>query len=312
MSRSLRYLPRPGALVELTVRTIQRRYLLRPGPRLNQLVVGVLAHAQKATGMRLHALAVMSNHMHILASPTDIAQMAAFMCLVNANISKEIGRLHDWPGPMFGRRYSSTPVSDEPEAQIARLRYIFEQGTKENLVLAPADWPGVHTVDAICKGQPLSGIWVRRSALYEAEQRGEDVTEDDFSLPMELHLEPLPCWSHLKADVYRARVEELVQTIERETIERHCRDQTVPHGAAWVRRRHPHQRPKPSHWSPKPQFHVFARKVRDQLVAAYRAFVASYRRAAEKLAGGDVNVPFPEGAFPPRLPFVAPRKLEPG
>lgn len=39
----------------MIVRTIQQRYLLRPGPRLNQLLVGVLTHCQEATGMRVHA-----------------------------------------------------------------------------------------------------------------------------------------------------------------------------------------------------------------------------------------------------------------
>ncbi len=59
MGRDIRYLPSPGTLVEVTVRTIQQRYLLRPGPRLNQLVVGVLAHCQEATGMRVHAVVAM-------------------------------------------------------------------------------------------------------------------------------------------------------------------------------------------------------------------------------------------------------------
>ncbi len=63
MGRDIRYLPSSGALVgtlvEVTVRTIQQRYLLRPRPRLNQLVVGVLGHAQEATGMRVHAVVAM-------------------------------------------------------------------------------------------------------------------------------------------------------------------------------------------------------------------------------------------------------------
>lgn len=72
----------------------------------------------------------MSNHLHILASPESVEQMADFMRHVNANLSKEVGRLHDWPGPMFDRRYTSIPVSDEPEAQIARLRYLLLKGRR--------------------------------------------------------------------------------------------------------------------------------------------------------------------------------------
>ena len=104
MGRDLRYLPSPGALVEVTVRTIQQRYLLRPGGRLNQIVVGVLAHAQSATGMKVQAVVVMSNHLHLLLSPESTQQIARFMGLVNGNLSKEVGRLHHWPGTMLPRR----------------------------------------------------------------------------------------------------------------------------------------------------------------------------------------------------------------
>jgi hypothetical protein len=44
MSRRLRYIPEGGAVVEVTCRTIHSRFLLRPSPELNDIVVGVLAH----------------------------------------------------------------------------------------------------------------------------------------------------------------------------------------------------------------------------------------------------------------------------
>ncbi len=312
MGRDIRYLPSSGTLVELTVRTIQQRYLLRPGPRLNALVIGVLAHAQEATGMRVHAVVAMSSHIHLLASPASTKQMADFMRLVNGNLSKEAGLLHDWPGTMFPRRYASIPVSDEPQAQIARLRYILEHGPKENLVLAPTDWPGVHSSRAMIEGRTMKGIWIKRKEMWGARQRGEDVTEADFTEDVELTLEPIPCWHHLGAEAYRARVTEMVDDIERETVARHRKAETVPRGAEWVRRRHPHERPKPSHSSPRPRFHAFARKVREQLVAAYREFLVAYRVAAERLAAGETTVSFPENCHPPPLPFVEPLRLEPG
>jgi hypothetical protein len=62
MSRRLRYIPEGGALVEVTCRTVQSRFLLRPGPELNDLVVGVFGRAQRLyegdedTAQKLHAL----------------------------------------------------------------------------------------------------------------------------------------------------------------------------------------------------------------------------------------------------------------
>jgi hypothetical protein len=49
-------------MVEVTVRTVHGRFLLRPSHAVNDLVVGVIGRAQKKYGMRIHALAVLSNH----------------------------------------------------------------------------------------------------------------------------------------------------------------------------------------------------------------------------------------------------------
>jgi len=62
MSRRLRYIPEGGALVEVTCRTIHSRFLLRPSPELNDIVVGVLARAQRIYPIRLCAFAFPSNH----------------------------------------------------------------------------------------------------------------------------------------------------------------------------------------------------------------------------------------------------------
>ena len=311
MGRDVRYLPRPGSTVELTQRTIQGRFLLRPDGRLNELVVGILAKAQAVTGLRIHAVVVLSNHLHVIASPIDVEQMADFMRHLKTNLSKEVGRLQGWRGPMFDRRYTSIPVSDETEAQVARLRYLLSQGTKEGLVMSPADWPGVQCVEAICLGENLRGVWVDRTRLFAARQRGEDVTEADFEVDVELELTPLPCWAHLDADDYQSRVRALVRDIEVETIERHRRDGTVPKGAAWVMRRSPRERPHEVVTSPRPRFHAFRRKVREELVAAFRAFLAAYRVAAERLRAGEADVVFPENCFPPRRPFVSAARLAP-
>src|SRR3954449_5278366 len=57
--------------------------------------------------------------------------------------------------------------------------------------------------------------------------------------------------------------------------------------------------PKETKKSPAPAFH------------AYALFVAAYCEAAEKLRAGVRNVVFPDGCFPPALPFVVGR-LETG
>jgi hypothetical protein len=75
---------------------------------------------------------------------------------------------------------------------------------------------------------------------------------------------------------------------------------------AAVLKQHPHERPNRPKKSYAPLVHAASRKVRRALYEdeEYRAFVAAYREAAEKLRAGDRAAIFPAGCFPPALPFV--------
>ena len=305
MPRSVRFLPNPGATVEITQRTSQGRFLLKPSPRLNKLVVGCLARAQKNTGAQLHAVAVLSGHFHLLASFETVKQMSRFMGQFTTNLSKEIGRLYNWSGPKFAGRYHSVPLSEEPEIHEERLRYILSQGAKEGLVLSPRDWPGVQCARALADGEPIKGQWVDRTGLFAARQKDPATPETAFTAEEELRLTPLKHLRALDTESRRGRIAQIVAEIEEATLERHRREGTVPLGAEAVCRRSPFERPGRLARSPKPYFHA-TRVAFRELMDGFREFVAAYRLAAERLAGGDRRVQFPENCFPPGLPFVEP------
>ena len=95
MPRPLRFVPEQS-IVEVTTRTLQGRLLLKPSPELNELILGIVGKAQALYGMAIHAFAFLSTHAHFLLSPTDAGQLAVFMQFINANVAKEVGRLHCW------------------------------------------------------------------------------------------------------------------------------------------------------------------------------------------------------------------------
>ncbi|MEM6792685.1 MAG: transposase [Acidobacteriota bacterium] len=298
---------RPGAVVEITQRTFQGRYLLRPSQEANDLIVGCLARArQKNPGVCLHAVSVMSNHLHILASFDTAEVMASFMCHLKTNLSKELGRLHDWPGALWHGRYHSVPVSDEPAAQIARLRYLLSQGVKEGLVMAPEDWPGVHPARPLRTGEAMKGKWIDRTRMYAASLRGKEIREADFTTPQEVQLEPIPALESPEFQGFRSELARLLEEIEEESLDHHRADGTAPAGVREILSMDPHHRPRKPARSPKPLFHAATRRVRDALIEGFREFLVAYRTAAEKLAAGDRSAQFPEGSFPARLPFVSP------
>ena len=119
-------------------------------------------------------------------------------------------------------------------------------------------------------------------------------------------LSPLPCWSDRSEEQVRERVLELVEDIEREAAAERQSKGLKPLGLRTILAQHPHSKPKKTKRSPAPRFHAATKVVRDSLREAYFLFLASFLEAAEKLRAGDRRARFPEGSFPPALPFVVP------
>ena len=193
MSRRLRYIPE-GAVVEVTMRTIHSRFLLCPSPQVNDMIIGILGRAQAFCkgNVKVHAFAFLSNHFHMLLSPSNAKALSWFMNYINSNIAREIGVVHSWREKLWGRRYQGIVAADEA-SQVARLRYILSHGCKEGLVARPTDWPGVHCAAALTEGAPLVGTWFDRTAAYEASRRKTKVDESAFCTKYTVALTPLPC-----------------------------------------------------------------------------------------------------------------------
>ena len=301
-----RYLE-PATAVDVTDVVIQNRHLLRPSDELNDLVLGVFGRAQRLYDMRLCAISVLSTHWHLIPVPEDAEHLAQFMGYAKTNISKEVGRLHDWKGPMFAHRYHLIPIAPfEEQAQIARLKYVLAAGVKEFLVDRVTDWPGIHSATALVEGKPLIGHWYDRTKEYAARKlRGEDdVDPMAFATEEQLVLSPLPCWEHLPEAEWRRNVADLITEIEDEGAQERQRERKVSLGVKKIMRVRPHKRPRKVEKSPKPRFHAIADWARQRMLEAYTAVVVAYLIASERFKAGDLLTDFPEGTFPPRLPFV--------
>jgi REP element-mobilizing transposase RayT len=211
-------------------------------PEVNQAIKGTLGRAQRYYGLRVVACVFLSNHFHLLVLPDSEKQLADFMRFVKTNLSKQLGRIHGWSGPMLKRRYQAIPVSDEEKAQVDRLRYILEHGVKEGLVGCPADWPGVQCVLELTKGpSQLYGIWHERTAIWEAEQRGEELPKKERISRETMDLSPLPVWETRAAAKRDGDIREMVAEIEARG--RELRGGSAPLGVWAILRQDPHSRP---------------------------------------------------------------------
>lgn len=314
MGRSLRFVPEDH-LVEVTCRTLHGRFLLRPGRHINQTIVGALGRAQRRYGLTIYGLVVVSNHYHLLCGPEDAQQLAAVMRLANSKIAREVGRVYNWKEKVWGRRYSAVVLAQEEEVHLDRLRYLLAHGVKEGLVKRVRDWPGVHCASSLLIGEPLRGLWFDRTAQYRARTKKRKLNPLEFATPEELKLTPLPAWSHLPQSEIQNRVQGLINDVEHQAaVKRSQGELPRPMRPARIRKQKPHHKPKKIKRTPAPTFHAKSKEKLRGLQEAYRLFLTAYLDAAARLRQGDLNVVFPEGSFPPPLPFVrgSPRPLEPG
>src|SRR5882757_5480322 len=206
MARKLRFIPHARTLISVTCRAVQGRFLFRPGPALNDLVVGVLGRAQCRYETTISAVFVMSSHVHLLLVVDDAEEPAAFMRYLKSKLAREVNRLTGWRGPVFDRRYEMTVVTDEDAAQIERLAYVLSQSVKENLVERVSQWPGVHSAGALIEGTPLAGHWFNRTLEFAARLRRKDVEPMRYATAEAVTFSPIPCWAHLSPVIYRARI----------------------------------------------------------------------------------------------------------
>ncbi|MEZ5331289.1 MAG: transposase [Thermoanaerobaculia bacterium] len=310
MGRDLRHIPEGSGLVEVTDRCFQSRFLLRPSPALNATFVGALARASRRHRVGVVNYAVLSNHFHLLVVCHDPWRLAAFMRDLKSKLAKEVQRLHDWSGTVFPHRYHAIPVSDEPEAQVGRLRYLLGQGVKEGLVASPLHWPGANGTRSLLTGASGPGRWVDRTAQFRAIERGEDAPELAFTAEEELDLVPLPCWQDLEPMQRRIAVRSMVRDIEDQAAEEARTSGRSVLGRRAILRQHPHNSPAFEERSPAPRFHAASKRVRRELRRGYDAFLDAYRTAADALRAGRYHeAHFPPGAIPPPLHAVP---LRPG
>ena len=132
----------PGKTYMVTRRCTQREYLLKPSPSLEQLILYCLAISTRRSGVVVHALTVMSNHYHLIA--TDPSGRLPEMChWLHEFIAKAVNaRLGRWEN-----FWSSEPPSYVqlvgPDDVLAKTVYALANPVVAGLVSHGEQWPGI-------------------------------------------------------------------------------------------------------------------------------------------------------------------------
>jgi hypothetical protein len=304
-ARALRFLPKGECLVEITMRALHGRPLLKPTKQATAAILGVLGRSLHLhPEIKIVGFWFLSNHYTMLLRTSSQTALSRFENHLNGNIAKEIGRQIGWTEKYWGRRYQSIYVGMSDETQEGRFRYLLAQGTKEGLVARPEDWLGACSLLAHTQGKKLRGVWYDRTKEYEANRRRREDSKEprkQFPTTYEIPIAPLPCWDELTPEERRKRSREIVREIEATTRRKRRGKPAV--GMKKIMRANPHRRPKTVASSPAPLSHG-NRHERDSYRDFYVMRAREYRAAAVRLRGGDVSAwnAFPPGSFPPPIP----------
>jgi REP element-mobilizing transposase RayT len=289
---------RPQTIYFITSRTIQSRFLMAPSEKTNELIGGILARAVRQCKVELFAYVFTSNHFHAMVRAPSAIAMSKFMQRLQSNIAVKVGRLVDWRGRFFARRYSAEPIVDEG-AQVDRLTYILKHGVKEGLVSEVRKWPGLSCARSLLEGGKTSSHrwrnWTQRWKMkvddnINIDRFSEECPSDHESLT----LTPLPAWVRFAPSERGRLAAELIANID----EGASAEVSVL-GAESIISQDPHHRPRRTKHSPRPKAHASTTALWIAAVGRYRSFLAAFRRASNQWLAGDFTVDFPLHCFRP-------------
>lgn len=127
----------PGAIFHLTARTLDRERTLTP--TLRTRAISVIAATVPRSGARLLAVAIMSNHLHLVVQQ-GTRPLHALMQPALRRLAHLLQRSRGVEGPVFWRPYGCTPCFDPDHARNA-IAYVHLNPVRAKLCDDPGDYP---------------------------------------------------------------------------------------------------------------------------------------------------------------------------
>jgi len=292
-----------GAQLMITRRMHGREFRLRPSKRVNAIVSYVVAVVAERTGVRLHAMVVMSNHWHVCLSDPE-GRVCEFTRDCHALIARMVNAAHGEFESIWSREQTSHVACVMPEDLLARIAYTMANPVEAKLVAHGKNWPGVRVAwpaKARMVAQPggffrskgMGGTWPGAAALVMSRPPGFDELTDEQL-----------------AALLQGAIEEREEMFRRQAQREGKRFMGRRDVLAQSRHRRPETREERFLLSPRVACRNKWRRV--ERLAQERAWRVAYKAALERWRGGDRSALFPRGTYKMRLLHGASCVLEPG
>jgi REP element-mobilizing transposase RayT len=132
----------PGSTSLVTRRCTQRQYLLRPCAEVTQLFGFLLAVAAERFHVDVHAVCVMSNHVHLVVTDRE-ARLPAFNRFLGSLVARSMNALLDRSENFWAPSRTSLVVLQTPADILDKMAYVLANPVAAGLVRRGRQWPGL-------------------------------------------------------------------------------------------------------------------------------------------------------------------------
>ena len=276
----------------VTKRVHGREFRLRPSKRINEIIRYVVAVIAQRTGIRLHAVVVLSNHWHVTLTDPE-GRICEFTRDCHAFIARAVNAAYGDFESLWSSEQTSHVTCVEPEDLIAKIAYAMANPVEAFLVEYGKNWPGVraawpaaprvvHKPEKFFRDSGDGGKWPETAVLEFSRPPGfDELTDEELA-------------AKLEAAIFE-REERFRQTARREGIRFLGRRKVLAQSR--------YQRPT----SREPRFKISPRIAcrskwrRIERLLKDRVWAASYAEAFLAWRLGDRQTAFPHGTYKMRV-----------
>ncbi len=324
----------PGIIYNITHRTNDRCFLFRPNhnpkyplldascppnaldlsndiipvPSIINIMGSSFVRAMDAHPVDLYWCERSTNHGHDGAaekSEEQLGEVSKFYQHANSLIARQINKLWNRQGHVFGGPYRMEPCLDN-EAAEQKLEYALTNVVKDQLVESVEHSPFFSTFDCLAHGNPLRYWWINWAGYYAAggrEKKG--LHPKQFLNWGELPIVTLPGWEDLTIHQRQTRVRKMNQTARDQAAEIRKNENRTVVGVPALYAVDPRDRPKnPKHSGPQPLSHAADPELRREFRRRWRDFLNEYKKSSFDYRSGHYEREFPEGSYRPPIATI--------
>ena len=300
---------KPNAMYHVTLQCIDRMFLLKPSPEVNNAVGVALGRALEVSPVDLHSATTNINHLELLLtlSHEQVPGASDFLRNFAGLTARSVNRLLEREGHFWSGRAHVEEVKSDKKAE-KLLGYGACNTVKDGLVEKASHWKGFSTTEALSKGEDtLSFIYIDRTLWWKhgADHR-KDVDPAKYTRKTEVKLTPIPSWKglnrHQRATKFRCLVQDYEKIAQKERL---AEGIATVKGMEQIEEESRFSKPsRPRKRTPAPLCHVDTQEEYRQYAEEYREIRQQHLKASLLFRSGYFGTEFPPGTFRPPLVTV--------